>query len=160
MVARDDMKSWKIAIEEAALDRSCKGSREAGGHWNSIGTGALYTGATVELCALEKWVHIDEEDPDAKLVLVSVEVPDGPGLCRTFTADELPHGWDDVPVSVHAQKFGTQFLKDCEYLYMCVPSVIIPEACNYVINPGHPAYGQVKLAIARDFSFDPRMFKR
>lgn len=154
------MRSWKIAIREAALDRSGKGAKDNGGHWNSVGTAALYAGATVELCALEKWVHIDDDGIDADLVLVSIELPEGPGLCRQVRPEELPHGWDDVPVSVHAQKFGTRFLEACEQLYMCVPSVIIPEACNYVINPEHPAYGQVKLEIARDFCFDPRMFKR
>jgi RES domain-containing protein len=43
---------------------------------------------------------------------------------------------------------------------MQVPSTIIREATNFVINPAHPAYQQVKLEIVRTFSFDPRMFKR
>jgi RES domain-containing protein len=43
---------------------------------------------------------------------------------------------------------------------MRVPSVIVGEGVNLVINPAHHAYEQVKLSIARSFSFDPRMFKR
>jgi RES domain-containing protein len=154
------MKSWKIATEEAALDRSGNGAKKEGGHWNSVGTPALYSGATVELCALEKWVHIDEEDPDAKLVLVSIELPDDPALCRRVGVEELPKGWDDVPVSTVAREFGTRFLKNGEQLYMCVPSVIVHEACNFVINPAHAACDEMKLEIVRSFSFDPRMFKR
>lgn len=154
------MRCWKIAIEDVALDRSCKGAQEKGGHWNSVGTPALYAGATVELCALEKWVHIDNGEDETNLVLVSIDVPDDQSLCRKVTPEELPKGWDDVPVSKQAQEFGTRFLKDGGELYMCVPSVIIPEACNYVINPAHAAYGQVKLEIVRKFCFDPRMFKR
>ncbi len=43
---------------------------------------------------------------------------------------------------------------------MRVPSVIVGEGVNLVINPEHPAYADVKLSIARSFSFDPRMFNR
>ena len=56
--------------------------------------------------------------------------------------------------------FGAVILKKRAYLYMRVPSVIVGEGVNLVINPAHHAYEQVKLSIARTFSFDPRMFKR
>lgn len=154
------MKTWRISIEEAALDRTCTGAREKGGHWNEVGTPAMYAGATVELCALEKFVHIDGEEPDAKLVLVSIELPDDPMLCRSVGLTDLPERWDDLPVSDSARHFGTRFLQAGQHLFMCVPSVIIPEACNFVINPDHPAFGEVRLQIVRPFAFDPRMFKR
>lgn len=154
------MKTWRISIEEAALDRTCKGARELGGHWNEPGTPAMYAGATVELCALEKFVHIDGDGDDERLVLVAIELPDDPSLCRRISPVGLPEGWDELPVSRCAQHYGTRFLRERKELFMCVPSVIIPEACNYVINPEHPAFGEVRLEVVRPFSFDPRMWKR
>ncbi len=43
---------------------------------------------------------------------------------------------------------------------MRVPSVIVGESVNLIINPEHPAYADVKLSIARPFRFDPRMANR
>jgi RES domain-containing protein len=151
------MRTWRIAIEEAALDRSCKGARENGGHWHQPGMAALYTASTVELSVLEKFVHTDEGEPP--LVLVAIDLPDDPALGMEVSLADLPDGWDDTDDGGSAARFGTRFLKKASHLYLRVPSVIIPEASNLVINPAHPAYNQVQLKIARPFRFDPRMFK-
>lgn len=152
------MRTWRIAIEDAALDRSCKGARESGGHWHEPGLAALYTAATIELSVLEKFVHADEDDPP--LVLVTIDLPDDPALGLEVNPADLPDGWDDTQDGGSAASFGTRFLEEARHLYMRVPSVIIQEASNLVINPAHPAYDQVRLQIARSFRFDPRMFRR
>jgi RES domain-containing protein len=152
------MRTWRIAIKESALDRSCKAAAECGGHWHKPGMAALYTASTAELAVLEKFVHSNGDEPT--LVLVAIDLPDDPAHCRIVDANELPEGWDEIPASGKAAAFGTRFLEECKHLYMQVPSTIIREATNFVINPTHPAYDQVRLEIVRTFSFDPRMFKR
>jgi RES domain-containing protein len=152
------MRTWRIAIEQAALDRSCEGAKKSGGHWHNEGTAALYTAMTVELAVLEKFVHTEGIDPT--LVLVAIDVPDDPGLGVDIGFESLPQGWDDLEDAGSAAAFGTNFLKDCGYLYMRVPSVIVREGVNLVINPEHPAYDRVKMSVVRSFSFDPRMFNR
>lgn len=152
------MRAWRIAIAEAALDRGCEGAKQSGGHWHEEGCAALYAAMTVELAVLEKFVHTERDEPD--LVLVAIDLPDDPGLGIDMPAHQLPNGWDDIEDAGSAANFGTNFLKDCKYLYMRVPSVIVREGTNLVINPEHPAYERVKLSVARSFSFDPRMFNR
>ena len=153
------MRAWRIAIEKAALDRSCAGARASGGHWHSEGVPALYAAMTVELAVLEKFVHTEEVEEEP-LVLVAIDLPDDPGLCLDVAREDLPDGWDSLDDGGSATAFGTAFLKKREYLYMRVPSVIVGEGVNLVINPAHHEYDRVKLSIARTFSFDPRMFKR
>jgi len=153
------MRTWRIAVEKAALDRECKGARAAGGHWHSEGQPALYAAMTVELAVLEKFVHTEEID-EARLVLVAVDLPDDPALGLDVRVEDLPAGWDDLDDGGSATAFGTAFLKKRDYLYMRVPSVIVGEGVNVVINPAHHAYEEVQLSIARSFAFDPRMFKR
>jgi RES domain-containing protein len=153
------MKAWRIAIEKAALDRECKGARESGGHWHNEGVPALYAAMTVELAVLEKFVHTEEIDEEP-LVLVAIDLPDDPALGLDVSAEDLPEGWDSLDDGGSAAAFGTAFLKKREYLYMRLPSVIVGEGVNLVINPAHHAYEEVKLSIARTFSFDSRMFKR
>ncbi|BDT60219.1 hypothetical protein MasN3_37130 [Massilia varians] len=152
------MRTWRIAEEDVALDRSCEGARKSGGHWHEEGCAALYTAMTAELAALEKFVHLDGDEPG--LVLVAVDLPDDPELGMIVSREELPEGWDDLDDGGSATRFGTAFLQKCHHLYLRVPSVSVGEGVNLVINPEHPAYADVKLSIAKLFSFDPRMFKR
>ncbi|MGJ9417335.1 RES family NAD+ phosphorylase [Massilia sp. CMS3.1] len=73
---------------------------------------------------------------------------------------DLAEGWDSLNDGGSAMAFGTAFLTRRDYLYLCVPSVIVGEGVTLVINPAHHAYGAVKLSTARTFRFDERMFKR
>jgi RES domain-containing protein len=150
------MRCWRIAIEEAALDRSCEGAKKSGGHWHRPGVPALYAALTVELAVLEKFVHCKENEEG--LVLVAIDLPDDPALGLDVPDAELPPGWDRLPSSNSAVEFGTEFLQARSHLYMRVPSTIVHEGVNLVINPQHPACAQVRLQVARTFSFDPRMF--
>lgn len=116
----------------------------------------MYAGSTIEICALEKFVHLaGARHPP--LVLVAIEVPDAQ-ILQPALAD-LPIGWADLPASSGAQEFGRRWLQSNGELIMLVPSAIIPESTNALINPAHPAYASVELDIVRDFTFDARMFK-
>lgn len=150
------MRCWRIAKRQYALDTSCLGARDMGGRWNPVGMSALYAGSNVEICALEKFVP---EGIAVPLVLVAIDLPDDPGLGYAPPLTELPPDWNAMPAPVSSQRFGAVFLQAASHLYMRVPSVVVPEATNLVINPLHPAYGQIKLAIARPFAFDSRMFR-
>lgn len=58
------MRTWRIAEEDVALDRSCEGARKSGGHWHNEGCPALYTAMTAEMAVLEKFVHTDSDQRD------------------------------------------------------------------------------------------------
>ncbi|MQR01106.1 RES family NAD+ phosphorylase [Glaciimonas soli] len=152
------MKLWRITNRKWALDKLCNGARRDGGRWNPIGYPAMYAGTTIEICALEKFVHLAGAIYPP-LVLVSVEVPDDKKLSIQPTLASLPKDWSDLPTPASAQEFGRQWLASTNQLVMFLPSAIIPEATNAIINPSHPAYQDVKLTVLREFSFDGRMFE-
>ena len=91
------------------------------------------------------------------LVLVAIDVPDDADLASRPALADLPAGWADMPVSEAAQQFGGDWIRSGAQLLLLVPSVIIPEATNVVINPAHPAYRSIRLEIVREFRFDARM---
>jgi RES domain-containing protein len=37
------------------------------------------------------------------------------------------------------------------------PSAIVPEECNFVLNPEHPGAKRLRLVRKRRFAFDPRL---
>jgi RES domain-containing protein len=152
------MRLWRIAQRKYALDRLCAGSALYGGRWNPVGLPALYCGASIAICALEKFVHVGQA-PLPPLVLVAIDLPND---CDIFapTANELPTDWDELPTSTSAQNLGRAWLQRGETLAMRVPSVVLPEESNVIVNPQHPDYVHVQLSVVRPFTFDGRMYKQ
>jgi RES domain-containing protein len=152
------MRVWRIAQRKYALDRLCAGSALYGGRWNPVGLPALYCGASIAICALEKFVHVGSASLPP-LVLVAVDIPDHSTVFSP-AVNELPSGWDELPTSVSAQALGRQWLERADALAMRVPSAVLPEESNVILNPRHPDFQHVGLTIIRPFSFDQRMFKQ
>jgi RES domain-containing protein len=136
---------WRIC-RRAYADLSGEGARLVGGRWNTPGRPMFYTAATPELAALEVRVHLDlppDLIPD-DYVLVSVDL-DG------LAVEELA----DLPED--AAEFGDAWLAEQRTPVLRAPSVLIPEACNLLVNPLHPA-GCGRIATIRDFAFDRRLW--
>lgn len=149
---------WRIARRAYALDRLGAGARDAGGRWNTVGTAVIYTGRTVGITALEKFVHIAGVVPP-DLVLVRVELPEGTSSEAPRLAD-LPPDWNALRPGPASMQFGTRWAQENRSLVLYVPSAIVPEEANGVLNPSHPEFGVVRMAIDRDFHFDSRMFTK
>ncbi|GAA4019259.1 RES family NAD+ phosphorylase [Actimicrobium antarcticum] len=149
------MRFWRIATTAWGLDKSCDGARLYGGRWNPVGVPVMYAGTTIELCALEKFVHLSGVTAPA-MVLVAIDVPDEATM---FTPDlaALPSDWADLPTPASAQQVGRLWLASPDAFVMLAPSAIIPESRIAVINAAHPAYADVTLKVIRDFTFDRRM---
>lgn len=150
------MQVWRIAKRQYALDRQGIGAQQIGGRWNSPGVAVIYAGLTVEISAFEKLVHAADILPD-DLVLVSIELPDDEALYLRLGPEALPIGWNDLPSSYETAKIGDEFASSAQKLGLIVPSAVLPEARNIVINPNHERYGEVKFKIVRPFSFDKRL---
>lgn len=152
------MRLWRITTRKWALDTLCEGARLYGGRWNPIAWPVVYAGATIEICALEKFVHLAGSS-HPPLVLVSIDAPDDASLVYRPSMAELPPDWADLPAPASTQEFGRRWIESASGLILFVPSAIIPESRNAVLNPRHPAYRDIRLEIVRDFAFDARMFK-
>lgn len=152
------MKLWRITTKKWALDTICDGAKQYGGRWNPIGYPAMYAGTTIEICALEKFVHLNGA-MHPPLMLVSIEVPDDDILFTRPLLEKLPKNWSALPGAAGAQEFGRQWLESAQQLVMFLPSAIIPEATNALINPKHARYRELTLTAVREFTFDARMFK-
>lgn len=150
------MQAWRIAKRAYALDRQGTGAHLSGGRWNSPGVAAVYAGLTPEIAAMEKLVHTGELLPQ-DLVLAVIDLPDDHGLYQRYTVKDLPAGWDALPSSTAAIALGDQFLLVASHLGLMVPSAVMPEAFNIVLNPNHPAFAAVTIKVVRPFEFDSRL---
>ncbi len=150
------MHAWRIARTSFALDRSGAGGLADGGRWHARGMPVIYAGLSVEICAMETLVHTGRFFP-ADLLLVALTLPDEPGLYETAAIERIP-GWEAMPPGSPSVDFGTEFLRSVRALGLIVPSAIVPEARNLVLNPLHPRFVDVQLAVARPFVFDQRLW--
>lgn len=149
------MRAWRIAKEAYALDRSGAGGLHEGGRWHETGVPVIYAGLSAEICAMEKLVHTGPILP-VDLVLVALAFPDAPDLYEEADVAALP-GWNVLPPGGASVEFGTAFLRSGRALGLIVPSAVMAEARNVILNPLHRRFADVELAIERPFSFDARL---
>jgi RES domain-containing protein len=98
-----------------------------------------------------------ENLPD-DLLLIKIEIP---GSIEILTVQEkvLVAGWDGFPFSSETVDFGTSFLRKKEHLVLKVPSVIIPDEFNVILNPLHPDIQKCKIISSEPFVFDELILK-
>jgi RES domain-containing protein len=132
----------------AALDG--EGARLFGGRWNSAGRPMIYTAASPSLAVLEVLVHLDlpaELMPD-DYRLLTIEIPDESPLEHLA---ETPADPDSCLAT------GDDFLARGAALALVVPSVVVPQERNALINVRHVEMGRVRLVTNEPFRFDPRL---
>jgi RES domain-containing protein len=116
----------------------------------------IYAGMTPGITAMEMLVHTGYILP-ADLVLVRFNLPEDQTLYGNYAPEDLPPGWDALPGSTSAIEIGNTFVSAGVYLGIVVPSAVMPEAKNIVLNPNHAAFAKVEMEIIRPFEFDSRL---
>ena len=136
----------------ASLAFSGLGARLYGGRWNSIGTAVVYTAGSLSLAVLEWRVHLAQWLPPALLVIDA-----GFDETLVWTPAKLPSGWKSFPAPPAVAAFGDDWVNSRRSVVMRVPSAIVPQECNYLLNPGHPDFAGLVLGEASLFRPDTRL---
>ncbi len=150
---------WRVTRKAHAYQPlSGEGARRFGGRWNHVGTPVVYTSGTLSLAVLEYLVNLPISDLPDDLVSIQVQVPDE--LPRTdISIDDLPKDWRTFPAIEELKEIGTEWVRDAKTAMLAVPSVVIPNELNYLINPAHPKAGRVKLFSVDPFALDVRLYR-
>ena len=147
------MRAWRLARRaHAALDG--RGARRDGGRWNSPGRPLVYSSSHLSLAALEVLVHFDVDEVPEDLRAFAIEIPDALAA-EQITLDTLPTGWTRQEFATRA--LGDDWLVEARTPVLVVPSAIIPEETNVLVNPAHPATQGVVVVASRRFAYDPRL---
>lgn len=146
---------YRIAKCNYAADLSGTGARLYGGRWNSIGQPMVYLASSLSLAVLEVLVHLPPSIFPSNFCLAEFDIPES----SILTADNasLPHDWQDISPPIALKRLGDAFLKQNKYLLMKVPSVIVPQEFNYLLNPLHADAAKIKLMEKKPYSFDARL---
>jgi RES domain-containing protein len=131
-------------------------SMSKGYRWNSFNTKLVYTAESRALATLEISVHLDlNEDLPIDRYYVEIEIPDSISILEVHVAD-LPEDWNAKPPTTTTQTIGDDFTQYNEAAVLKVPSSIVPEEFNYLINPNHPDFRKIKIVKSYKMNFDTR----
>ncbi len=151
------MEVFRLSHTQFSMDLSGQGAKLYGGRWNSIGTPMLYTSSHISLCALELACNCGGLIGLKNLALTCITISNKASIEKLDLKD-LPKNWNTHP-SLNANKIlGDQFLKSTAAIALAVPSVLVPEEMNYLINPLHPSFDKwVQILWNKPFTFDNRI---
>ena len=149
---------YRLTTSAHATELSGKGAELAGGRWNSKGIPLLYTSESRALCMVEVAVHIPFGYLPKDYVIISLDVPED--SMKILTSTDLPSGWKSDPPSPSTRQIGDRFVMDGIHMMLKVPSVVVQDEHNYLLNPKHKDYSRVKVLTINPFVFDSRFFNR
>jgi RES domain-containing protein len=152
---------WRIATdarEYEAHDMTGKGAEKTGGRWNRPGRPVVYTATSISLACLETVVHLNADDLPLNRFLVRIDVPDDIWNGRQILAlPNLPIGWTALPEGKVSLDIGDAWLNAGSSALLVVPSVIVPEECNVLVNPLHPDAADISACKVRQWFYDHRL---
>lgn len=129
-----------------------EGARRVGGRWNSPGRAVVYMADSISLAVLENLVHLSREDFPIGYVVIGAVIPNhvpvlSPDDLAKFSKPSSP------------REIGDRWLDEGASAVLRVPSVIVPQEFNYLLNPKHPDFAQIVVELPFPFTFDERLFR-
>jgi RES domain-containing protein len=151
---------WRLSkIKYATTAFDGEGARRAGGRWNSKGTAIVYCSATLSLTALETLVHMDVADFGSSRAAIRVEIPDSIAMERIEVTQLVPD-WRDTPAPSSLAAMGDQWAAQDKMLLLLVPSAVVPQENNILLNPRHADFAKIQISPPEPFVLDARLLKQ
>ena len=152
---------WRIATDTpdyGADDLSGKGAEKTGGRWNRKGTPLVYASSSIALACLETLVHLAGGFPlPLNRYLVQITLPPTAWRNRVLLGRTAHVGWDAEPPGMVSMDWGTQWANSGKSLLAVVPSVVVPEESNILINPTHAGSSGLSVRKLRQWRYDLRL---
>jgi RES domain-containing protein len=144
---------WRITSHRGRDAVSGEGARLFGGRWNRPGLPAVYASEHLSLAVVESLVHLDTDTPSTARWVIRIDLP-GDLPVHRVEANSLEAGWEAVGGRA-CERAGNAWLDQGEGAVLIVPSALVPEERNIILNPEHPAFDSgIPFEATRAFSFD------
>jgi RES domain-containing protein len=153
------IRAWRIATDTpgyTADDTSGAGAKLSGGRWNRPGNAMLYCASNISLAVLETFIHLKAGGLPLNRYLVEFSIPDAVWTDAQIVA-QPPVGWDAIPTGKVSLDAGDAWLKANRSALMIVPSVVVSEESNVLINPLHQDAKRITARKVRKWVYDPRL---
>ena len=134
-----------------------EGARRYGGRWNHRGVPMVYTAGSQSLAVLEMLVQ--DTTLRARYVMIPAVVPENLKIER-IDPDQLPADWRNIAAREKLQAIGTAWANRRSSAVLAVPSAVIPDETNYLLNPLHRSFRRIRTGVPQEFITDLRLIER
>jgi RES domain-containing protein len=150
------MEVFKIAREIFAHHLVASGRAH---RWNLDEQFTIYTASSRSLASLELIVNCNVISPATKFKVMVISIADEENLFTQVLQTKLPASWRSMSAYPQLQRIGNDWYQSKASLILKVPSAVIPQEHNYVINTNHPEfYDKISLVRTEDYFWDERLF--
>jgi RES domain-containing protein len=125
--------------------------------WHTAGRPIVYLAASAAGALLEVLVHLELSEDELPPAYTLLRVEASAGVALEELSAGRGDGWKaDLALSRRA---GDAWLKSGKTALARVPSAILPDTWNYLLNPLHPDAKRIKIAATTKASFDARLLR-
>ena len=146
---------WRIS-NHSTLDG--QGGLAASARWHTEGRPIVYLAESPAGALLEALVHL--ELGLARLPksyrLLKAEASDDLSR-KAVPASDLPNTWFHDQAATRT--IGDEWLASKSAVFLRVPSVIVPETFNLLLNPQHPHASRVQVLWHEEYPWDKRLLR-
>jgi RES domain-containing protein len=135
------MELFRITLEKLAGKLVSSGFA---GRWNSNGIEVLYFASSRALACLENVVRLHGDGLSAKFKVTVIDVSEN--QVETLDINKLPVNWHFTDLSAYelCRPFGDKWVMNNSSLLLKVPSAIVKNEYNFLVNPKHPDFAKNK----------------
>ena len=134
------------------------GAQVHGGRWNSKGVAVVYTAGSLSLASIEMIVNLPAPKLLQKYIRISARI--GLDLVSDLSEVDLPGDWNSRPIAPSTRAIGDLWVKKQSSAVLKVPSIVVPDEYNYLLNPAHPDFAKIEIGKPIIYFFDSRLTKR
>lgn len=128
--------------------------------WNKEGDFVIYAGATRSLSTLELVVHRSSINPALSYKMMVISVSAESDQIIQITKEKLPANWRSIHGYTKLQQTGNDWYSCNRSLLLQVPSAVIPQEFNFIINTKHPEFqDRVAISAIEDYFWDSRLIE-
>ncbi len=153
------MRVWRLSQEAYARDLSGLGSKTWGGRWNPEGYAVVYSSGHLSLALLEVLANYPAvlRDDLPRYIAVEIDIPEQASI---QTIPQLPKALRGDALKDWCLAQGKSWLDASKELVLKVPSALVPQEWNYVINADHSEMAKVTVRSSTAFGIDGRLLRK
>jgi RES domain-containing protein len=146
---------WRISNHRSL---NGEGGLRFSARWHTAGRPVVYLAASPAGAMVEVLVHLElqEDELPSSYTLLGVEAP------KDLATEEIRiSGREDWKVDLGlTRRLGDEWLKGGKTALARVPSAILPNTFNYLLNPLHRDAKQLRIVSVTKANFDPRLLRK